>query len=82
MSLYWAQALAGQSENADLAAQFAPIAAALTDNEAQIISELNGAQGSSQEVGGYYQPDDAKAAAAMRPSAVLNDIIDGVATVS
>ncbi len=76
LALYWAQALATQSDDAGLAARFAPVAQALAANEATIIDELNAAQGSPVDIGGYYRPDPAKAAAAMRPSATLNAIID------
>ncbi|EDM75477.1 isocitrate dehydrogenase (NADP) [Plesiocystis pacifica SIR-1] len=78
LAMYWAQALAAQTEDAGLADRFAPVAAALTENEAKIVEELNGAQGPAQDVGGYYMPDDALAYAAMRPSATLNAIIDGI----
>jgi isocitrate dehydrogenase len=79
LSLYWAQALAAQTEEATLAERFRPAAAALADSEAQIVAELNAAQGAPQDLGGYYRPDAARAAAAMRPSTTFNDIIDGVA---
>lgn len=75
---YWAKALAEQTQDADLAKRFKPVAEALVANEAKILAELNGAQGPAQDVGGYYQPDPEKAAKAMRPSATLNGIIDGV----
>ncbi len=75
LTLYWAQALANQSEDKELAAEFQPIAEALETNEKVIVEELIAVQGSSVNVGGYYQPDDEKAAAAMRPSATLNGII-------
>ena len=74
---YWAKALVN-SENADLAAKFAPVAEALEANEAKIIEELLAAEGSPKDIGGYYHPDDAKADAAMRPSATLNSIIDAI----
>ena len=74
---YWAQALA-DGEDAELAAKFAPVAKALTENEEKIISELLGAEGKPQDIGGYFKPDDAKAEAAMRPSATLNAIIDAI----
>ncbi len=74
---YWAKALAA-SDNADLAAKFAPVAAALEENEAKIIEELLSVEGKAQDIGGYYHPDDAKAEAAMRPSATLNKIIDNI----
>jgi len=75
---YWAQALAAQTEDAALAAAFAPIAAALKENEATIVSELIAVQGHAVDMGGYYHADAAKAEAAMRPSPTLNAIIDGI----
>jgi len=72
---YWAEALAAQSDDADLAAHFAPIAAALADGEAAILSELGAESGAAADTGGYYMNDDAKAAAVMRSSATLNVII-------
>ncbi|MFK4791711.1 NADP-dependent isocitrate dehydrogenase [Microbacterium sp. ZW T5_56] len=75
---YWAEALAAQSEDADLAAAFAPVASALVANEDVILSELNGVQGAPVDLGGYYHPDEAKVSAVMRPSATLNAIIDGL----
>jgi isocitrate dehydrogenase len=74
---YWADALAN-GEDAELAAKFAPVAAALKENEEKIISELLAAEGKVQDIGGYFHPDDAKAEAAMRPSATLNSIIDAI----
>ncbi len=76
LALYWAEALATQTEDGLLAERFAPLAAALEANESAIVDELNGAQGPAMDIGGYYQPDDSKAVAAMRPSATLNAIID------
>lgn len=78
LTLYWAEALAGQSGDTTLQAQFAPIAAQLRAAETEIISELNGVQGSAVDVGGYYQPDEGKATIAMRPSATFNAIIDAL----
>ena len=78
VALYWAQALASQDESAALKATFAPIAAALSEKEAQIAGELVAAQGKPADIGGYFQPDDVKAEKAMRPSATLNAIIDGM----
>ena len=78
LAMYWAQALAAQSKDATLAARFAPVAKALADNEATINAELIGAQGKPLDLGGYYQPDPVKTSAAMRPSATLNAIIDGL----
>ncbi len=74
---FWANALA-ESDNDSLAAKFAPVAKALNENEAKIIEELLSAEGKSQDIGGYYHPDDAKAEAAMRPSATLNEIINNI----
>ena len=76
LTLYWAQALANQNANAELAERFGPVAAALTENEEKIVAELNSAQGPPQDIGGYYRPDAAKAAAAMCPSDTLNKILD------
>ncbi|HLN96487.1 MAG TPA: NADP-dependent isocitrate dehydrogenase, partial [Flavobacterium sp.] len=75
LALYWAQALASQDKDVELKATFAPIAAALTENEGKIDAELIGAQGSRQEIGGYYRPDEQRTTAAMRPSATLNSIL-------
>ena len=72
---YWAEALAAQSDDADLAAHFAPIAKALAEGEAKIVAELAAAQGSPVDLGGYYRTDAAKTAAVMRSSATLNSII-------
>ncbi len=74
---YWAEALANGS-NAELAEKFAPVAQALKENEAKIIEELLAVEGKPADIGGYYHPDDAKAEAAMRPSATLNGIIDAI----
>ena len=75
LALYWAQELAKQTEDAELAAAFAPVAEALTNNEAKIDEELIGVQGSPADIGGYYRPDPAKAAAVMRPSATFNEVL-------
>ncbi len=75
LALYWARALAAQDGDAALKAQFAPVAAALTENEAKIIAELDAAQGAPVDIGGYFLPDEAKVARAMRPSATFNAII-------
>jgi isocitrate dehydrogenase len=74
---YWAEALANDSD-AELAAKFAPVAKALKENEEKIIEELLAVEGQPQDIGGYFHPDDAKAAKAMRPSATLNAIIDAI----
>ncbi|WP_322409710.1 NADP-dependent isocitrate dehydrogenase [Microbacterium invictum] len=79
LALYWAQELAGQSADPELAAAFAPIAEALAENEQQILEELIAVQGSPAEIGGYYRPDPERVAQVMRPSATLNAIIDGIA---
>lgn len=75
LAMYWAQELAAQDVDADLKAEFTPIAKAMTENEAKIVAELADAQGKAVDMGGYYLPDDAKTSAAMRPSATLNAII-------
>jgi isocitrate dehydrogenase len=75
LALYWAQALAGQTADAELKKTFTPIAEQLTANEAKIVAELNVVQGQSVDLGGYYQPDAAKATAALRPSASFNAIL-------
>ena len=67
-----AQALAAQDQDAGLKTRFAPLAAALAQNEAKIVAELNGAQGKPVDIGGYYHPDLAKTGTAMRPSATFN----------
>jgi isocitrate dehydrogenase len=78
LALAWAQALAAQTDDADLAKRFAPVAKALAENEEKITAELLAAQGSPVDIGGYYHPDQTKCAAAMRPSATFNAIIDGM----
>ena len=78
LALYWAEAMANNPDEAELAARFKPVAEALAANEDKIVAELNAAQGEAVEIGGYYQPDDALTTAAMRPSATLNAIIDGI----
>jgi isocitrate dehydrogenase len=72
---YWAEALAAQTEDTDIAAHFAPIAKALTEKEDAITTELAAAQGPAVDLGGYYHTDPAKTASVMRPSATLNAII-------
>jgi len=78
LAMYWAEALAEQTVDADLAARFAPVAAAMQENEAKINGELIAAQGKPQNIGGYYHPDPEKTYAAMRPSATLNAIVEGI----
>ncbi len=75
LALYWAQALAAQNADAELKAAFTPVAAELTSNEAKIVAELIEVQGRPNYIGGYYQPDEAKTSAAMRPSATFNAIL-------
>ncbi len=75
LAMYWAQALAAQDSDAELKAKFAPLAEAFANNEAKIVAELNGAQGPAVDLGGYYRLDAAKATAAMRPSATLNQLL-------
>ncbi|VUZ23938.1 Isocitrate dehydrogenase [NADP] [uncultured Comamonas sp.] len=79
LAMYWAQALAAQTEDAALAAKFSPLAKQLTDNEAAIVAELAAVQGKPADIGGYYQPDLAKLDAVMRPSATLNAAIAAIA---
>ncbi len=75
LALYWAEALAAQSKDAELAEQYAPLAKALADNEKTILAELEAVQGHAVDIGGYYRPDPALAGAAMRPSKTLNALI-------
>ena len=79
LALYWAQALAAQTQNQNLAARFAKIAKDLADNEAKISTELLGAQGKPVDIGGYYHPNDDKVSKAMRPSQTLNAIVAAIA---
>lgn len=78
LALYWAQELASQQADPELAAAFAPVAEALSSHEADIVAELNAVQGSPAEIGGYYRPDSELVAAVMRPSATFNEIIDSI----
>jgi isocitrate dehydrogenase len=78
LAMYWAQAMAEQTEDPALAARFRRVAVELAANEGAIIAELDGAQGAAVDIGGYYHPDDSLAAAAMRPSATLNGIIEAI----
>ena len=77
LAMYWAEALAA-SDDEELAAAFGPVAAAMADGEASITEELVEAQGPAMDIGGYYAPDRGLGTAAMRPSATLNAIIDGI----
>ena len=78
LALYWAQGIANQDKNAELKAQFTPIAKALSNNKEKIITELNEIQGQAVNIGAYYQPNDAIASEAMRPSTTLNTILQSV----
>lgn len=75
LALYWAQAMAEQTEDAGLADRFRPLAAAMAANEQTIVDELNDAQGDAVDIGGYYRPDRDKCAAAMRPSPTFNNLL-------
>src|SRR3954452_18922366 len=77
LALYWAQALAQQSDDSDLGTEFKPLADALADNEEKIVEELNALQGEAADVGGYYRPDLERATAAMRPSKTFNEALAG-----
>ncbi|MCV7431534.1 NADP-dependent isocitrate dehydrogenase [Mycolicibacterium bacteremicum] len=76
LSLYWAQALAEQSEDSELAEHFAPLAKTLAENEDTIVAELNEVQGGHADIGGYYYPDPEKTAAVMRPSKTFNTALE------
>ncbi|MDR6415464.1 NADP-dependent isocitrate dehydrogenase [Pseudarthrobacter sulfonivorans] len=75
LARYWAEELAKQTEDAELAASFSAVSGELTSNEETIVGELAAVQGSPVDIGGYYRPDEAKASAVMRPSATLNKVI-------
>ena len=76
LALYWAQALARQTNDLELQARFEPVAEQMAANEEKIIQELNDAQGQPVDIGGYYHPNQEMAASAMRPSGTLNAIVD------
>jgi len=78
LAMYWSRELAEQTDDADLAARFRPLAEQLSGNEAKIVEELDAVQGSAVEIDGYYRPDIEKVAATMRPSATLNDALDSL----
>ena len=78
LALYWAQALASQTQDAEMQARFTPVAQQMTANEDKIIQELNDAQGQPVDIGGYYLPNDELSATAMRPSVTLNAIVDAL----
>ena len=77
LALYWAQALAAQDKDADLQARFTRLAQQLEANETRIMAELDAAQGSAVDIGGYYFPNEAKMTSAMRPSATFNALLEG-----
>jgi isocitrate dehydrogenase len=79
LAMYWAQELAAQKDDAELAAHFAPLAKTLTENEQKIVAELAEVQGKPVDIGGYYMPDVAKLAIVMRPSKTLNAAIEAAA---
>jgi isocitrate dehydrogenase len=79
LSLYWAEALANQTEDAQLSSQFKGVAAALAQNEARIVEELGAAQGKPVNIGGYYRPNTDLTSKAMRPSSTMNRVIDAIA---
>jgi isocitrate dehydrogenase len=78
LAMYWAQELAAQTDDAALAAHFAPLAKQLTENEKTIVGELSDVQGREADIGGYYKPDFAKLDAVMRPSKTLNAALAAV----
>jgi isocitrate dehydrogenase len=78
LALYWAQALAGQDKDAELKEVFTPVAEKLSANEETIVSELLAVQGKPVDIGGYFQPNDAKASAALRPSETFNAILAAI----
>jgi isocitrate dehydrogenase len=78
LAMYWAQALATQTDDADLATQFGVLAKALAENEEAILAELSAAQGKPVDIGGYYHADRSKVAAAMRPSKTFNETLKAI----
>ena len=78
LAKYWAESLAEQNADADLKAKFSPVAQKLAENEDKIVGELNDAQGSPMNIGGYYQPNEDLADKAMRPSQTLNKILEEI----
>jgi isocitrate dehydrogenase len=79
LALYWAEALAAQTQDRELQARFAKVAKQLAENEGEIVAELNAAQGRPVDIGGYYRPDPDLASKAMRPSPTFNAIVGGIA---
>jgi isocitrate dehydrogenase len=78
LALHWARELAAQTDDAELAARFAPLAQRLADAEATIVAELDAVQGAPVDIGGYYRPDPDRVAAAMRPSATLDEVLASI----
>ena len=78
LALYWAQELAAQDDDAELAERFAPLAERLAADEEQIVAELAAVQGEPVDIGGYYRPDPGAVAGAMRPSATLNAALEAI----
>ena len=78
LALYWAQALAKQTQDLELQSRFIPVAKELTDNEEKIAQELIDAQGQPMDIGGYYHPNEEMTFKAMRPSSTLNAIVDSI----
>ena len=78
LAMYWAEALAGQEEDADLRERFKALASVLKDNEAAIIEELNSVQGVAMDMGGYYHPDPERLAKVMRPSTLFNNALSAL----
>lgn len=78
LTMYWAQELAAQDKDAELKEIFTPIAKELSDNESAIVNEMNSVQCKPADIGGYYLPNEDKAAAAMRPSATFNNVIQHI----
>jgi isocitrate dehydrogenase len=78
LAMYWAQALAAQTQDTELQARFAKVAKQLADNEAKIVAELNAAQGRPVDLGGYFRPNPTLATKAMRPSQTFNAIVDAI----
>ena len=78
LAMYWAQELAKQDKDAELKARFTPVAEAMTNNATKIVSELNDIQGQAMNIGGYYEPNDSLANAAMRPNETLNNILSEI----
>jgi len=78
LAMYWAEALAAQTEDKELQVRFSGVAAQLRENQAKILAELNAAQGNPVDIGGYYRPNPGLVAKAMRPSPTLNAIVDAI----